>query len=481
MKNILKTLSIFIIALFPITFVNAESRTETILEKILENENFKEMHAKATYEDDNIHINWMAPKGSNTKEIGFSVSGNVIEYTPGEITNYDEATLETSHLIYASSILQAALVLNGYTEDQINEFNSVPNYEINGYEFVEMGEQQEYSDGKGSTIYVTPYSIKIDVSKANLNTSINEELPTAGTTVEDVVNALNSDEEFTTTEYEGVLYYSVEVELLSDELTVSATSYDYDYYWVSYQCEDDILTYEVNIDEITNYDEAESVMSHNFMASYILQKALELNGYSAQEYAEFISSENNTLTYELNGIEIKELGEAKSYTSEDETSSSTITVAPMSIKIDLARVNLKKQADATGVAYQTLDGANQKFDQSKDKQLVFRFSIDYDKFLSEGKVFIDNKEVPKDKYSVLKGSTIITLSNEYANTLSEGSHTIQASVSDGAASTQFTVTKNSSSNNPKTGDNIVFYIVMFGLSIIGLVGAGIYTKKRKFN
>lgn len=36
-------------------------------------------------------------------------------------------------------------------------------------------------------------------------------------------------------------------------------------------------------------------------------------------------------------------------------------------------------------------------------------------------------------------------------------------------------------NNPQTGDNIMFFISMLGLSIIGLAGAGLYTRKKKFN
>ena len=37
------------------------------------------------------------------------------------------------------------------------------------------------------------------------------------------------------------------------------------------------------------------------------------------------------------------------------------------------------------------------------------------------------------------------------------------------------------SDNPSTGDNLLFYITIFGLSLIGLVGAGLYSKKKKFN
>lgn len=36
---------------------------------------------------------------------------------------------------------------------------------------------------------------------------------------------------------------------------------------------------------------------------------------------------------------------------------------------------------------------------------------------------------------------------------------------------------NNITNNPQTGDNIIFYFSMLGLSIIGLAGTGIYLKK----
>ena len=36
-------------------------------------------------------------------------------------------------------------------------------------------------------------------------------------------------------------------------------------------------------------------------------------------------------------------------------------------------------------------------------------------------------------------------------------------------------------NNPNTGDNIGLTISMLGLSLIGLIGVGIYTRKKKYN
>ena len=44
-----------------------------------------------------------------------------------------------------------------------------------------------------------------------------------------------------------------------------------------------------------------------------------------------------------------------------------------------------------------------------------------------------------------------------------------------------TTTTTNTTSNPKTGDNIMFYISMLGLSIIGLAGAGLYIRKRRFD
>ena len=64
------------------------------------------------------------------------------------------------------------------------------------------------------------------------------------------------------------------------------------------------------------------------------------------------------------------------------------------------------------------------------------------------------------------------------NSLSVGTHNLKVVFNDGgSAETTFTIAEKTSSN-PQTGDNIMFYISMLGLSIIGLAGAGIYSKKR---
>ena len=44
-----------------------------------------------------------------------------------------------------------------------------------------------------------------------------------------------------------------------------------------------------------------------------------------------------------------------------------------------------------------------------------------------------------------------------------------------------TPTQTNTTSNPKTGDNVMFYISMLGLSIIGLIGTGFYVIKKRFN
>ena len=44
-----------------------------------------------------------------------------------------------------------------------------------------------------------------------------------------------------------------------------------------------------------------------------------------------------------------------------------------------------------------------------------------------------------------------------------------------------TPTQTNTTSNPKTGDNVMFYISMLGLSIIGLIGTGFYVRKKRFN
>jgi len=96
------------------------------------------------------------------------------------------------------------------------------------------------------------------------------------------------------------------------------------------------------------------------------------------------------------------------------------------------------------VQYDILDGADSSWTENKDGSLAIRGSGAIDKFL---RVLVDGKEIASDNYTVTEGSTIITLKAAYLKTLPEGSHSFEIVWTDGTASTNFTVARNTSGNN----------------------------------
>jgi hypothetical protein len=142
--------------------------------------------------------------------------------------------------------------------------------------------------------------------------------------------------------------------------------------------------------------------------------------------------------------------------------------------------------------YQCIKGDNQTINTSNNSNLSLTFDFDYYLFEEAGTLYIDGIEVPKDKYTISKGSTVITINASYLKTLDDGEHTIVAKINNKDAEAKFTASKNSNTNtsesstndnekNPNTGDNIVYYISLLGISALGLISTGIYTKKEIFN
>lgn len=342
MKKTIKILAIIVIIamLMPFTIVNAEtSKTEKIVETL--EKLAKSFDGTVKYEDDTIEIEWNTPNSKST-EIVFSYNGNVIEYNSGKITSYEEAVDVPNHVIYAIYLIESALKLNGYSKEEIrtalNSENSNLSYEINGIEIEQTGEAVKFTSEDGSfTTTVSPMSIKIDVSKANLNKSSEEPLPTNSTTVSDVVENLAADSDFTTTEYEGKVVYENEIYNDDDDtITIVHTYHWEDYHSAYFHCEDDVIFYEDETME--DYYDAERSLSEAMYADIILSTALKMNGYTVEEIQEFLSK--NEFDYEINGIVYKEIGEEKTFTSSD--GSSTVTASPISFKIDLEKANLNE-------------------------------------------------------------------------------------------------------------------------------------------
>ncbi len=341
MKKTFRLLAITIIIamLMPAVIANAATtRTEKIVESL--KESAKSYDGKVTYESNCIEISWNI-RDSKINTVDFSYDGNIIEYNSGKLTTYEQANDAMAHYMYAIYLIRSALRVNGYTDEQIQtSLQKEPSFDVNGIEFKETGEAQKFTSKDGSvTTTVSPMHIKIDVTKANVNTASDAPVMPKPTTINDIVKDLQNDSDFTTLkDDEGNIYSEHEISNEDNTITISNTSYIDNYHNVSLDCENDILTYE---DEtMHDYYDAERALSHQMYAAQILMLALKENGYTAEQYQEFVSSNDNGFDYDLNGIEFRETGEAQKFTSDDE--SSTVTITPMSIKIDLAKANLKK-------------------------------------------------------------------------------------------------------------------------------------------
>ena len=110
---------------------------------------------------------------------------------------------------------------------------------------------------------------------------------------------------------------------------------------------------------------------------------------------------------------------------------------------------------------------------------ILKINADYNLF--DGKVYVDDVLVESENYTSESGSTIITFKQSYIDTLSEGEHTLKVAFTDGGeATTNFTVEKveEKITNNPKTSDNIIIFVAMFIVSVLGIAITVKYNKNK---
>lgn len=176
--------------------------------------------------------------------------------------------------------------------------------------------------------------------------------------------------------------------------------------------------------------------------------------------------------------------------------------------------------------YKFSEGANQTYTIDESKNATFKIDADYSLFTN--KVYVDNKLVDSTNYDSKSGSTVITLKDEYLKTLSVGEHTLKVTFSDnGEATTKFTIkekqqnetpedsknTENTGSTentententekeeqpennnvtnndvqkdntiaNPKTGDNVIVYAILFAIALLGIIALVIVNNIKRKN
>ena len=171
------------------------------------------------------------------------------------------------------------------------------------------------------------------------------------------------------------------------------------------------------------------------------------------------------------------------------------------LKLKNITSNMKIKAVVEKIEYKVIEGADQTYTIDQSTEARFRINADYSLF--DKKVYVDDILVDGANYTSESGSTIITFSKEYIATLAIGQHTLKVAFTDGGeAKTTFTIARQFEENNnnenvslntenkkemkddgsnPKTGDNVMLYIAIVSMSIIGLGATTVAVKKNKTN
>lgn len=176
------------------------------------------------------------------------------------------------------------------------------------------------------------------------------------------------------------------------------------------------------------------------------------------------------------------------------------------LKLKNITSNMKIKVVVEKIEYKVIEGAEQTYTITEDTEARFRIDADYSLF--NNKVYVDNVLVDSSNYTSKSGSTIIVLNKDYVDTLAVGEHTLKVAFADGGeAETTFTIARKAENNNnnennnennipskpenkeemkdnslnPKTGDNIMLYVAIASISIIGLGATTIVAKKKKMN
>lgn len=171
------------------------------------------------------------------------------------------------------------------------------------------------------------------------------------------------------------------------------------------------------------------------------------------------------------------------------------------LKLKNITSNMKIKVVVEKIEYKVIEGADQTYTIDQNTEARFRINADYSLF--DKKVYVDDILVDGANYTSESGSTIITFSKEYIDTLAIGQHTLKVAFTDGGeAKITFTIARQFEENNnnenvslnaenkkemkddgsnPKTGDNVMLYIAIVSMSIIGLGATTVAVKKNKTN
>ncbi len=155
---------------------------------------------------------------------------------------------------------------------------------------------------------------------------------------------------------------------------------------------------------------------------------------------------------------------------------------------DLKIENIDKNVDITVETERIVitpenEGEIPKFIIGSKDSIKFKFGYDFDVF-NINAFRINGKTISMediDKYfRFTEGSVVIEITNEYLATLEPGTYNLELDLELGELmKASFLVEEELKTENPETGDNIILYIILSVVSIIGIAGIVIIRKKKE--
>lgn len=118
--------------------------------------------------------------------------------------------------------------------------------------------------------------------------------------------------------------------------------------------------------------------------------------------------------------------------------------------------------------YQVIKEEGEIFKWSGDatKGLSFRSNADFSKFLA---VYVDEKNVEPENYTVEEGSTIVTLKPEFLSSLGNGNHTIKIQSVDGYALADFSVAKDVVNTGDMNNMVVLMLLMIFAVGTVAVM------------
>ena len=193
---------------------------------------------------------------------------------------------------------------------------------------------------------------------------------------------------------------------------------------------------------------------------------------------------------------IADTGSAKGHTFDEWKTTKEATETETGTRERICSVCNAKETEEipvlTPASYSIIFGANSKWTKGNTDGLVFSSDAPFDKFDS---VKIDGTTIETTNYTAESGSTKITISPAYLETLGIGKHSIEIVSTNGTASAKFAVISSKSTDptkptdpskptnptSPRTGDNshMFLWIALMFVSIGALAGTVVVGKKRR--